>query len=145
MKSAFSVIGAFFGGVVFAVGLGIGGMTEPQNIISFLDIFGEWDPSLAFVMLGAVGSYAILFRLVIKYQAAPLGGSEFFIPSNKVIDKKLIFGSSLFGIGWGITGLCPGPGLASLSSGQAYGFVFVVMVVVGIFLAGYIEKRGWLS
>ena len=128
----------FFGpivsGTLFSLGLGISGMTEPQNIISFLDISGEWDPTLLFVMIGAVSVYMTLFRFVIK-NPRPLFEENFFIPPSQGIDKKFLMGSALFGIGWGLTGLCPGPGLVGLVSGSTYSLVFFTTMLLGMVLS----------
>lgn len=124
-------IGPFVGGALFAIGLGVSGMTEPSKVIGFLDLFGNWDPSLMFVMIGAIGVNAILYRLIIR-RKTPLFEKQFHVPQNKTIDKKLLVGSGLFGIGWGISGLCPGPGLVGLLSQTHYAFAFVITMLVGM-------------
>lgn len=133
MKSFKYLIGPFFGGIVFAIGLGMGGMTEPTKIVAFLDVFGNWEPDLLFVMGGAVSTYAIFYRWVLK-RKQPLFESSFSIPTSKAIDKRLILGSALFGIGWGMTGLCPAPGLVGLTSGATYALVFVGTMILGMLL-----------
>ena len=133
-------IGPFVGGILFSIGLGVSGMTEPAKIISFLDIFGRWDPSLIFVMVGAIGVNALFHRIIIK-KPNPLFDSRFYLPTKTILDKNLILGSALFGIGWGITGLCPGPGLASMVTGKTYSLVFVIAMVFGMALVKIIEAQ----
>lgn len=134
MSSFKMALGPFIGGVLFALGLGISGMTEPARIIGFLDIFGNWDPSLVFVMLGAIGIHASFYFLVLR-KGSPLFAEAFYLPQKKTIEPSLLIGAAIFGIGWGITGLCPGPGLVSLVSGKTYAIVFVASLVVGALIA----------
>ena len=130
-----SNITSFFCGILFSIGLGISGMTQPQKVIGFLDVFGEWDPSLAFVMGGAVLSYfAIQLSIQINFSTPVLGGS-FQIPSRKDFDRSLIIGALLFGSGWGLGGYCPGPAITSLGSGSLNALLFVVAMGVGMLLA----------
>ena len=133
-------IGPFFGGIIFALGLGISGMTEPQKIIAFLDIFGEWDPSLVFVMVGAISTHALLRPLVMK-RPTPLFDNKFYLPTATTLDKKLICGAALFGAGWGISGLCPGPGLTTLVTGTPYGLVFIGCLLTGMLAARFLERK----
>ena len=101
-------LAAFVSGMVFALGLGIAGMTRPVKVIDFLDFFGAWDASLAFVMLGAIAVYCVAYRWCVK-MPAPLLATEFGLPKRKDLDSNLIVGSILFGVGWGLGGFCPGP------------------------------------
>lgn len=133
-------LGPLIGGILFSIGLGISGMTEPAKIISFLDVFGNWDPSLIFVMVGAIGVNAVFHRFIIK-KANPLFESKFYLPTKKSLDKKLILGSALFGIGWGVTGLCPGPGLASVSTGNPYSLAFLTALIIGMMSVKILESR----
>lgn len=133
MKALQYGLGPFFGGVLFSIGLGVSGMTEASNILGFLDVLGNWQGELLFVMGGAVVVYAILYRMIVK-RPKPLFGEAFSLPTRVDLDKRLIIGALLFGIGWGVTGLCPGPGLASLISGEPHSAVFVVTMVVGMLL-----------
>ena len=126
-------LGPFFGGILFSLGLGISGMTEPSKIIAFLDIFGDWDATLIFVMAGAVGVNGILHRFITK-KPFPLFDSKFYLPTRMDVDRRLIVGSAIFGVGWGVTGLCPGPGIASLSSGNLYAFSFVGSMLFGMWV-----------
>jgi uncharacterized membrane protein YedE/YeeE len=130
-----SNLAAFICGILFSIGLGISGMTQPQKVIGFLDVFGDWDPSLAFVMGGAVISYFILQLLIQRRFSKPMLGERFQIPSRKDLDRPLIFGALLFGMGWGIGGYCPGPAISSLGSGSVNAVLFVLAMAMGMLLA----------
>ena len=130
-----SNIASFICGILFSIGLGISGMTQPQKVIGFLDVFGEWDLSLAFVMGGAVLSYLALQLLIQRNFSIPLLGGSFQIPSRKYLDRSLIIGALLFGSGWGLGGYCPGPAITSLGSGSLNALLFVVAMGVGMLLA----------
>ncbi len=125
------LIGPFLAGAVFALGLGVSGMTHPEKIIGFLDVAGAWDPSLAFVMLGAIAVYAPLSGRIAR-QRAPLFAEAFSIPQRRDLDPKLISGSAIFGIGWGLGGFCPGPAIVALLSWSPGVFVFVASMVAGM-------------
>jgi uncharacterized protein len=125
-------------GALFGAGLAISGMTRPAKVIGFLDMFGDWDPSLAFVMMGAIAVHFVAYRLV-RGRSAPLFGAKFAIPTRKDIDLRLLAGAAIFGVGWGIGGYCPGPGITSLATGAASVLVFVLTMVVGMFATGRIE------
>jgi uncharacterized membrane protein YedE/YeeE len=129
----------FGAGVLFAVGLVISGMTQPSKVVGFLDFFGRWDPSLAFVMGGAVIINAILFRFIVKRQR-PFYEPEFHLPTRNDLDWRLIVGGGLFGIGWGLAGYCPGPGITSLASLQSPAIVFVAAMAVGMLLFSVFDK-----
>ena len=125
-------LAAIFGaGLLFALGLGISGMTQPDKVVGFLDITGDWKPELAFVMGGAILVHLIAYRLVPKMQK-PLFEPKFGIPSRRDIDGRLVGGALLFGAGWGLGGYCPGPGLTSLVSGAWQPLVFVGAMLVGM-------------
>lgn len=139
MKNFIQNIIAINLGMLFAAGLIISGMTQPQNIINFLDITGNWSPLLLLVMLGAIGVYMPAYYFFIKKKEKPLLEEKFFIPLKGKIDKKLIFGSGIFGIGWGISGFCPGPALTSLAvNNQAS--VYVLSFIVGMLLVKFFAK-----
>ncbi len=121
MKQA---IAAFVAGVIFSAGLALGGMTQPSKVVGFLDFFGDWDPSLAFVMGGAIAIHATLFRLVLR-RKSPLLAELFHVPTRRDLSLPLLVGSGLFGIGWGLGGFCPGPGLAALPTGGPEALAFV--------------------
>lgn len=129
MKSA---LVSFISGIVFAVGLGIGGMTQPAKVIGFLDFAGNWDPSLAFVMLGAIGVHSLFYR-VFRNRLSPVSSLAVSLPSRTEIDSRLIGGSVIFGLGWGLAGYCPGPAITSLASGNLSTVIFSVAMVAGIF------------
>lgn len=118
-------------GAIFGVGLALAGMLNPVKVQGFLDITGNWDPSLAFVMVGGIGVTFIGFPLVLK-QERPRFADMFHLPDAKHIDRRLVIGSALFGIGWGLGGLCPGPALAALSFLSGDILLFVVMMLVGL-------------
>jgi uncharacterized protein len=122
-------------GALFGVGLVLGGMTRPRKVIGFLDFGGNWDPSLACVMLGAVSVHFLGYR-VVQGRAAPLLADEFALPTRRHIDARLVLGAAVFGIGWGLAGYCPGPGLVSLASGNLGAVVFVGTMLVGMLAAG---------
>jgi len=125
-----ALLSAIAAGFVFGLGLWISGMANPAKVIGFLDITGEWDASLALVMAGAVGVVLIPFRLAVK-RAKPLLEEAFALPTRKDIDAPLVAGSALFGVGWGIVGYCPGPGITALATLSTESVVFVAAMMVG--------------
>ncbi len=137
-----SVLVSFFSGVIFAVGLGIGGMTQPAKVIGFLDFAGNWDPSLAFVMIGAIAVHSILYR-VIRNRHSPLFSQVFSLPTRTDIDLRLVGGATVFGLGWGIAGFCPGPALTSLASGNLSLVIFTVAMIAGMLLYKFVDVL-WL-
>ncbi len=128
-----SLVVSYVSGLIFAAGLALSGMTQPSKVIGFLDIAGNWDPSLILVMGGAIAIYMLTYW-VIRPRATTLRGSHIVLPSSRAIDVRLVAGASLFGLGWGIAGLCPGPALTSLASGQTYVLLFVGAMLVGMYL-----------
>ena len=126
-------ITVFLCGVLFAVGLGISGMTQPAKIIAFLDVTGKWDPSLLFVMGGAVAINMILYRLSMR-RSQPVFQDSFIIPSRRKINSRLIIGSSLFGVGWGLSGYCPGPAWVASVNGAMSTLAFLIAMLVGMYL-----------
>jgi uncharacterized protein len=126
------VLSAFAVGVLFALGLGISGMTQPEKVIGFLDFLGNWDPSLAFVMGGAVVVYALGFRMI-RGKSRPVFDEKFRLPTRRDITPSLVIGGTLFGMGWGMAGLCPGPALANLATGSSSIFVFVASMIGGMY------------
>lgn len=125
------VVVALVAGLLFGVGLGISGMGRPTKVLAFLDVAGAWDPTLAFVMIGAIGVHALAV-LVAKRRPAPLGSHTFQWSDLTAIDKPLLAGSALFGVGWGLGGYCPGPALLGAASGNVTAVVFVVAMVAGM-------------
>lgn len=134
----YSKIFSFLSGLIFGIGLTVAGMVNPAKVIAFLNILGNWDPSLVFVMVGAIIISAPFFY-ILKNKKKPLFNSSFQIPSRTNIDQNLIIGSSLFGIGWGMVGLCPGPAVASIALFQPLSILFVIAVMSGFYLCKYIK------
>lgn len=126
-----SIVVSFFSGLVFALGLGIGGMTQPAKVIGFLDFSGKWDPSLAFVMIGGISIYSVSYWLLRKRVSfAP----AISLTAPTKIDWRLIAGSAVFGIGWGIAGICPGPAITALASGKISFLIFFTAMLGAIAL-----------
>jgi len=134
-------LNAFVVGLLFGLGLIISGMTDPSKVIGFLDLAGAWDPSLAFVMGGAILVGAGAFTLAKKRQRSLLG-APMQLSSATELDKGLLIGSLVFGIGWGLSGFCPGPAVVSAAAGQPKAWIFVVSMLVGMALYNMIERRG---
>jgi uncharacterized membrane protein YedE/YeeE len=132
------VVASFLAGLLFALGLAISGMTQPAKVIGFLDLTGDWDPSLTCVMAGAIGVHALLSRLI-RQRPAPLFAAAFSLPTRSDINANLVGGAALFGLGWGISGFCPGPAVTSLASGRAAATIFVVSMLAGMYLYKLIE------
>jgi uncharacterized membrane protein YedE/YeeE len=131
---------AFFVGLLFGLGLIISGMTNPAKILNFLDLTGTWDPSLALVMFGAILVGSGGFAMAKKRQRSLLG-APMQLPTATRLDKRLLIGSLIFGIGWGIAGFCPGPAIVSAAAGQAKAWIFIGAMLVGIILHRMIERR----
>lgn len=131
-------ITAAVSGFLFAVGLVLAGMTQPAKVIAFLDFFGHWDPSLAFVMGGAIAVYMPLYRLALRQ--APLAGETYSFSTMEKIDSRLLGGAALFGIGWGLAGYCPGPGVASIGAGATSALVFVAAMVGGMAAFAMVDR-----
>ena len=129
---------ALFCGTIFGIGLVISQMINPAKVLGFLNVFGEWDPSLAFVMIGALIIFSPLFHLF-KNKEKPIFSTSFSISENKEIDKRLIFGSILFGAGWGLAGLCPGPAISSIALLNISSVTFVFSMFVGFYIASKIN------
>jgi uncharacterized protein len=134
------ILASFGCGLVFGLGLLISGMTEPAKVLGFLDFFGAWDATLAFVMAGAVTVAAAGFAFA-RRQTAPLFAAKFSWPSRSDIDAPLVIGSALFGIGWGLSGICPGPALVNLEGLTAPIVVFVAAMVLGMFVFELWQRR----
>lgn len=130
---------AFLCGLLFSAGLIIGGMSNPQKILGFLDITGNWDPSLLIIMGAGLVVSVIGYQLTRRRQQSVLA-CPLNIPTNKVIDKPLVLGSVLFGLGWGLAGICPGPGLVLAGAGFYQGILFVLAMIVGWLLVGFFRK-----
>lgn len=131
MRSARFYLVSFFCGLVFAVGLGLSGMTQPAKVLAFLDVGGTWDPTLMFVMAGAIAVH-MGFALRAKRTAKPVWAPRFSLPVREGIDARLFVGAALFGVGWGLQGYCPGPAVVASASGHAVPLVFVASMIVGL-------------
>ncbi len=132
-------LGAFVAGLIFGLGLMVSGMTDPSKVIGFLDLAGRWDPSLAFVMVGAIVVSAIGYAVARKRTVSFLGGAM-HLPAERQIDRRLVLGSLAFGTGWGLVGFCPGPAIVSLGAGQDKAVVFVIAMLAGMALYEIAEK-----
>lgn len=140
MKGLFA---ALFSGLLFGAGLVVSGMTMPSKVLGFLDVAGDWDPSLAFVMVGGIGINLVLGRLLLKRQA-PLWALAFSLPTATAIDGPLVLGAVIFGIGWGLGGYCPGPALVTAAgSGQA--LLFVAAMLAGMAVEEQVARRRALT
>ena len=128
-------------GLIFGLGLIAGGMTQPTKVKAFLDVFGAWDPSLALVMGGAIAVGSVAFAIA-KRRRIAWSGETMQIPTNTVIDGRLIAGGVLFGIGWGIAGFCPGPALVAAGSALGTAWIFVVAMLIGMGLHDRVVKPG---
>jgi uncharacterized protein len=130
---------SFLCGATFTIGLVLAGMTQPLKIIGFLDVFGNWDPSLVFVLASAVGVYYITNQLVMK-RKSPLLAPKFLVPNRTDLELKLVIGGLLFGVGWGMSGLCPGPILATLGTATASVITILVTMLIGFYISFYIGR-----
>ncbi|MGR5176295.1 DUF6691 family protein [Vibrio parahaemolyticus] len=134
---------AFVSGILFGTGMIVSGMGDPANVVAFLDIFGTWSPDLAFVMGGALLVFAPSYWLIIRKKQQPICTDEFCLNENKKIDVQLISGSALFGLGWGIAGICPGPAVSSIANGSFGILGFVLTMVIGMLIGdALLSKQG---
>jgi len=136
---------ALFSGILFGSGLFISGMGDPNKVVGFLNVVGDWDPSLLFVMAGAFGVYMPIYQLYIKKRInvnkTPILADEYKAPTSNKIDLNLLSGAAMFGFGWGMVGICPGPALASLLLGKYSIIIFVLSMIVGIRLACWVKEK----
>jgi uncharacterized protein len=132
-RAAKRLLPSFFAGLVFAIGLGVSGMTDANKVIGFLNVMGAWDPSLAFVMAGAIGVHLTLYHLILR-RRSPLFAEQFRLPTRREVDARLIGGAAVFGVGWALGGYCPGPALVSLPRHSTMAMVFVGSMLVGMLL-----------
>lgn len=133
-------IAEFFVGLVFGLGLIVSGMTDPGKVTGFLDLAGLWDPSLAFVMGGAILVGVFAFAVAKKRTTSFLGGAM-HLPTSRDIDRRLVIGSLIFGVGWGVAGFCPGPAIVSMGAGEPKAVVFVLAMLAGMVLFEVLESR----
>lgn len=135
-----AVVTSFLSGVLFAIGLGISGMTQPKKITAFLNVLGDWDPSLLAVMLGAVSVYAAARFIVLK-RASPVFSPVFLLPPRRSVDRPLILGAILFGLGWGTIGFCPGPAITAAVTGNPSVLIFVLAMATGMYAFEALNAR----
>ena len=135
-----TIFASWVAGVIFGLGLIVSGMADPAKVLGFLDLAGAWDPSLAFVMAGAISVAAVAFAVARKRTVSFLGAAM-NLPKTRRIDRRLVAGSLMFGIGWGVAGFCPGPGLVALGRGEIKALVFVVAMLAGMGLYELLERR----
>lgn len=133
-------VAALVAGVLFGVGLVVSGMTLPSKVAGFLDFTGSWDPTLMFVMGGAIAVHAIVYR-VVRGRRSPLFAERFQLPTRKDVDARLVLGAAIFGLGWGLGGLCPGPAVTSLVSGHFEIVAFVLAMLGAMWTVGRLEAR----
>ncbi|MBE04271.1 MAG: hypothetical protein CMD67_03935 [Gammaproteobacteria bacterium] len=138
------IFSALFVGLVFGFGLGLSQMVNPQKIISFFDFAGSWDPSLAFVMIGAVAVGFVSFKYIPKLRK-PIFTESFQLPEKKNVEFKLISGAVIFGIGWGISGFCPGPAISSISYGYHESWVFIAAMIFGAGFGKIMNNYFWIK
>jgi hypothetical protein len=134
------LLSAFAIGLIFGLGIAISGMINPAKVLNFFDLAGTWDPSLAFVMAGALAVAIPGYRFVLG-RPAPAFEDRFQLPDTRVIDRRLILGSATFGVGWGIAGFCPGGALPALGLGDPGVFLFISAVIGGLLLARLLQSR----
>lgn len=127
------LVSALIAGLIFGLGLTVSEMVNPAKVLAFLDLFGDWDPSLAFVMASAILVTSIGYRLAWR-RPSPVFAERYELPGKRKIDARLAIGSVLFGVGWGLVGLCPGPALAALSFGGIQAWGFIAALTAGVFL-----------
>jgi uncharacterized membrane protein YedE/YeeE len=139
-----SLAASFLAGLVFGLGLILSGMANPAKVLGFLDLAGAWDPSLAFVMAGAIAVGVVAFAVARKRTVSYLG-LDMKLPTARRIDRRLIGGSALFGVGWGVAGFCPGPGLVALGMGEAKAAIFVVAMLAGMGIFEFLDRRAGKS
>jgi uncharacterized protein len=133
-------LSAFVIGLIFGLGIALSGMINPAKVLNFFDLAGTWDPSLAFVMGGALAVAIPGYRLVFR-RPAPVLENRFQLPDTRVIDRRLVLGSATFGIGWGIAGFCPGGALPALGTGRPEVFLFLAALIGGLLLARFLQAR----
>jgi uncharacterized membrane protein YedE/YeeE len=134
------ILTSFVVGFIFALGLGFSGMTDPHKVVGFLDLFGNFDASLIFVMVGAIVVHFITYKLIRK-KSTPILEKEWFVPTKKDITPALLVGSFIFGIGWALGGYCPGPALTSLSSFGIRPVIFIISMIAGMLIFSKVDKK----
>ncbi|MCC4797718.1 transporter [Enterovibrio norvegicus] len=140
-KNILFYFGALFSGGLFGAGMMISGMVNPANVIGFLDVYGNWNPSLAFVMGGALMVFMPGYLLLIKPRSTPIAETHFSISKRNDIDKRLLLGSAIFGVGWGLAGICPGPAITVLGSGSLNIILFISSMAMGMLVVDKASRR----
>ncbi|MDU0354432.1 YeeE/YedE family protein [Paraglaciecola aquimarina] len=135
------IVSAMLAGLVFGSGLTVSGMVDPIRVLNFLDILGTWDPTLVFVIGGGLSVYLPVYYFMVKPKGKTIFGADCQLPTNSKIDKQLLIGSGLFGLGWGLSGICPGPAMTNLSAAQPELIAFVVSMLLGMFIANKLVGR----
>ncbi len=132
---------ALLAGVLFGIGMALSGMVNPELVTAFLDISGQWDPTLIFVMGGALAVFIPGYQLLIKKRAQPILTSDWSLSKSNSIDVQLMVGASLFGIGWGLLGVCPGPAVTSVLSGNSDVLIFIAAMMAGLFISHQLKTK----
>lgn len=135
---------AYLAGALFGAGLIVSGMVMPARVIGFLDPLTSWDPTLAFVMAGGVLVYLVSYRKIVAARKRPLFDQRFHLPTRRDLDARLLAGSAIFGVGWGLGGYCPGPGLVAAASGSRAGLTFVFAMITGVILHNWWQQSAIL-
>lgn len=131
---------SLFCGVLFGLGLMVSQMANPDKVLSFLDISGNWDASLLLVMASALLVYLPGYFLLVKRRTKPVAAEDFYLPQKRHIDKPLLLGAVIFGCGWGLAGICPGPAMVNLSGGDVKIFAFIILMLAGMWCSGFISR-----
>ncbi|MDZ4661697.1 MAG: DUF6691 family protein [Pseudomonadota bacterium] len=133
-------IAALFVGLLFSLGLGISGMTQPEKVFGFLDIFGNWNASLIFVMIGAIAIHLVTYRIILK-RKLPVFSNQWHLPTKRKVTVPLVIGSFIFGVGWALSGYCPGPALTSLASLNGRPVLFFASMIVGMIGFKMVDRK----
>ncbi|MBF9002728.1 YeeE/YedE family protein [Vibrio nitrifigilis] len=134
-------LSALFSGLLFGLGMAVSGMADPKKVIAFLDVFGTWDPSLIFVMGGALLVFMPGYFFIVKKRQQPVCAAKFNVPTSTLIDGRLLGGAAIFGAGWGLAGICPGPAIASITAGNPDIFYFIIAMVIALGVTHSIVER----
>ncbi len=133
---------ALISGLLFGIGLAVSQMVNPAKVVGFLDLFGNWDPSLAFVMGGALAVTLPAFHIIVRRRPQPWFAPRFYLPTRQDLDVRLLSGAAIFGVGWGLAGICPGPGITALAAGMTPMVAFVAAMVTGALIHKLLFERG---
>jgi uncharacterized membrane protein YedE/YeeE len=141
MSHLFKSVIVLISGILFGFGLMFSGMTDPNKVINFLNLFGHWDPSLALVMVGALFVYGGVYWTFLHKKQQSLYGDVIQNPNSNPVTKKLLIGAVMFGIGWGLTGICPGPAIANIASGDIKIYAFIVIMLIGMKTSNWLKAK----